>query len=629
MTLVTLDLPPGVRRAGTTYASRGRWFDTNLARFFAGAKGPIGGWIQVKDSAGENVVLTGIPRGMRAWRADDGRIWLIIGTESSVYVYNSGVLTDITDTGVVGGVPTSIGTGSKYGIGFYGLGPYGRGTVAVVGGGPLQVEEAATWQFDTFGQLPIGVLSSDGRIRYWDLNVANDMVDAHAAAPDAAAVVTTPERFLFALAATLKSSQTLVFADQPEDSETVTIDGKVYTFEDTLTDVDGNVQIGGDVDESIDNLVAAINLDSGAGTAYADSTTVHQTISAARVTQTLVVTARSGGSSGDAILVTTTVADATWSGSTLTGGYGSVRTVRWPARETFRTLDGPDVWDLAAPDTTAGDFNLKTDGRLLCGLRTPRETLLFTDIDLHSAIYIGGDLLYAFERRGDNCGILAPNAKVATDDEAYWMGQNGFFLYDGAVQPVQCEVQDYVFNDINRSQSRKIWCVANSQFHEVWWFYPSAASEEIDRYVVYNRVEKHWTIGALVRTIGVDRGPFSYPIWADETGALWEHERGTDRAGAGTPFFESGPVEVGDGDRVVSIVGCLPDERTLGSVELLISSAFNPTDTPTVSGPYTLTAPTHPRATGRQHAFMLRESAPGTDWRVGMFRFDVVEGGRR
>lgn len=633
MSLITLDLPPGIKRAGTGYASRGRWFDSSLVRFFAGTKGPVGGWLRVKDSTGSDVVLTGTPRGMRAWRADDGRIFLIIGTSQKVYAYNAGVLTDITAGSIISGGSSSTGTGRKYGRGKYGRGPYGKGTVATSGGGgPLQVSEAATWQFDTFGQFPVGALSSDGKIRYWDLNVASDMVVAHASAPGAASVVTTPERFLFALGATLKASAILSFTGQPANTETVTIDGKVYTFQTTLTNVGGNVLIGATTNASVANLLSAVTLGAGAGTTYAAATTIHQTVTVTQLSDTLVATARSGGKSGNDIAVADTVATASWNTATATllGGYGSVRTVRWPNQETFRDADGSAVWDLAALDNTAGDFELKTDGRLLSGLRVPRETLLFTDIDLHGAVYIGGDLLYAFERRGKGCGIIAPNAAVEVDDTGYWMGQNGFFRYDGSVKPLECEVQDFIFTGLNRAQARKIWCASNSLFQEVWWYYPSAGSEEIDRYVVYNYVEGHWTIGRLGRTIGVDRGPFDYPIGADSAGALWEHERGTAHTGApDTPYLKSGPVEIGEGEQVSTIMECLPDEKTLGDVELLIESAFNPTDTPVVTGPFTLTAPTHPRVTGRQHQFILREKAVGADWRVGAFRFDVVLGGRR
>ena len=181
-------------------------------------------------------------------------------------------------------------------------------------------------------------------------------------------------------------------------------------------------------------------------------------------------------------------------------------------------------------------------------------------------------------------------------------------------------------------QQAKCWATALGNFGEVWFFYPSANSQEPNRYVVWNFRENHWTIGTLTRTVGMDRGTFEYPMFVDLT-RVYEHERGTTHAGAGTPFLESGPIELGNGEQVMTARQLFPDEATLagqvlGSVNATIFSATYPTATEATHGPFTLANPTSVRLTGRQVRLRLEEIAEG-DWRVGDLRLEAVAAGKR
>ena len=303
------------------------------------------------------------------------------------------------------------------------------------------------------------------------------------------------------------------------------------------------------------------------------------------------------------------------------GANGNPRMVKWPNQETMDEFT-------ASATTTAGEFELATNGRLMTGKRTTRETLLFTDTDLWAAIFIGGTLIYSFEPRGADCGIISPNAAGVVGDGAMWMSDSGFFRYDGSVSKIPCEVFDYVFTRLNRAQKLKIAAITNAQFGEITWQYPSVASQEIDSYVTYNWLHDIWYFGSLSRTCGVDAQVFPYPLLMDADGYIYEHERGSLRTGE-TVFAESGPFEIGDGGNTVMMRHLYPDERTLGDVTITLYSAFHPTGPETTNGPYVGGRPTGVRVTGRQVRVRLTEAVTNTDWRVGTYRADVVPAGER
>jgi len=303
------------------------------------------------------------------------------------------------------------------------------------------------------------------------------------------------------------------------------------------------------------------------------------------------------------------------------GAGGNPRKVQWSDRENNTS------WTPAATNE-AGDIELQTSGQIMQGVRTRGQTLIITDQDAHSATYIGGQFVYGFQRVGSACGIVSRKSAVSIDAGVFWMGQRGFYSYSGgAVTSLPCEVSDYVFNGINRSQQSKIWGVSSQQFNEIWWFYPSDGSTEIDSYVMLNYIEGHWSTGSLARTAGVDRGVFKNPTWADDSGVVYRHDFGLARDGD-VPFAESGPISFGAGDQVMMATSLIPDEKTQGDVTATFKTRFHPNDTERSYGPYTMANPTSVRFTGRQ-VRMRVDGANLSDWRVGIMRLDAVPGGRR
>ena len=194
----------------------------------------------------------------------------------------------------------------------------------------------------------------------------------------------------------------------------------------------------------------------------------------------------------------------------LLGAGGNPRKVQWC------DFEDNTLWT-AASTNQAGSQILQTSGQLMQGVKTRGQTLLITDNSAFTARYVGPPYIYQFDRVGAACGAVSRMSAVDTDIGVFWMGQKGFFRFDGnSVQELPCEVHDYVFDDINVNQQSKIWAFSNTEFSEVWWFYASGNSLEIDRYVAYDLLENHWLIGNMSRTGGVSRGVFRTPVLSGE-----------------------------------------------------------------------------------------------------------------
>jgi len=302
------------------------------------------------------------------------------------------------------------------------------------------------------------------------------------------------------------------------------------------------------------------------------------------------------------------------------GASGDARTVAWS------DLENNTVW---TPSSTnlAGSIQLQTSGRIITAKRVRGQNLILTDIDAHTLTYVGQPFVYQAEIAGRACGAASANCVAVLDNMAVWMGQKGFHVYDGYVKPLPCEVYDYVFNNINTNQISKVYAVNNSQYNEVWWFYPSAGSNENDSYVSWDYVENHWSIGTLARTAGTDRSVFRNPIMIGTDNYIYDHEVGLNYSGA-LPYAETGPFQIGQGDQILYINEMIPDERNQGSVSATFTTRYYPTSEETTYGPYSLTQPTSVRFNGRQIKMRVTTTTP-SDWRVGTQRLNAIPGGRR
>lgn len=239
----------------------------------------------------------------------------------------------------------------------------------------------------------------------------------------------------------------------------------------------------------------------------------------------------------------------------------------------------------------AGDQDVSSSGLWMCARQVRGRTLLFSTSDLWEAIYDGPPVVYSFQKAGDQCGPVSKGAPVVFDNTyCMWMGQDGFFVYNGTVQRLPCDVEDVVFSDINRTQISKVSAWNNAAFGEIWVHYPSAGSDENDRYVYYSYKQNYWATGTLARTCGDPGNALGgYPILLGTDGYAYQHETGEDY-GDQTPYAHSGPIEWPDAGWTRAMLRqFVPDQRTLGDTQLTLYGQEFPNLPQTTLGTYATT----------------------------------------
>lgn len=320
------------------------------------------------------------------------------------------------------------------------------------------------------------------------------------------------------------------------------------------------------------------------------------------------------------------------------------------------------VWETLETNT-AGDLRIGTGSKIVMAVETRQQILVWTDKSLHAMQYIGTPYTFGISMLSENITIAGPKAAVAVDDSVFWMGSNEFYTYNGAVQRIPCTVRDYVFSDFNTEQYEKVTAGVNSAFGEVWWFYCSADSIDNDRYVVYNYQQQIWYYGSLDRTVWLDRGIMTNPTAASQ-GYLYTHETGFDD-GSQDPVvpvyshIQSSPMDIGEGDKFVSISRIIPDVTFRDSTSSAPTVDFSvyvqdyPGDGVDLSqtnngqGTYsgevvrlgtasanvftleTFTDKIDTRIRGRSFIFRVQSDETRVAWRIGSPRLDIRLDGKR
>lgn len=298
-------------------------------------------------------------------------------------------------------------------------------------------------------------------------------------------------------------------------------------------------------------------------------------------------------------------------------------------KDEWSDQDGNNTWT-PSDQNTAGGRSLSGGSQMLAGLRVRGTNLIFMDSGVWTKTFIGGgDVFGFFQVAGGASGIVAPHAACEVDGIGYWQGANDFYLYDGIVRrmPNSKDIQQFVFGDLNTNEAGKIFCVANTLFSEIWWFYASANSTEIDRYVKYNydKTNRAWDVGALSRTAGEDKGIFPNPLMAGADDIIYKHESGVDDVAAAMgEFIEGSPIELGEGIRLMDVAAIIPDFKNLsGIVELTVLTREYPQSPEAQTEIFPVSSTTeqvNPRTSGRQLALRVGSSVVGTNWRYGKVR---------
>lgn len=302
----------------------------------------------------------------------------------------------------------------------------------------------------------------------------------------------------------------------------------------------------------------------------------------------------------------------------------------------IRWCDIGDYTDWVASATNqAGSFRIPRGSRIVGGLQGPQQGLIWTDIGLWAMQYIGFPLVYGFNELAEGCGLIGQNAKGVLGGKVIWMSINNFFIYDGnSVQSLQCPVWDKVFTNINKDQAQKIIAAPNSYFNEMWFFWPSAGSGEIDSYVKINMNDGSWDYGSLVRTAWIDQSAFLTPLGVDENGLIQQHELGNDADGQiMNSSAQTGWFKISDGTLYTFLERLIPDFiYDNATLKLTIYVANYPYDTPVALGPFTVTEATEyviVRARGRLVSIKVESNDLGSFWRLGQILYSGSQAGRR
>jgi hypothetical protein len=321
------------------------------------------------------------------------------------------------------------------------------------------------------------------------------------------------------------------------------------------------------------------------------------------------------------------------------GGAFDPLLIRWANQ------DEPTNWT-PAPTNTAGFLRVSRGSRIIRALPTRQEILVWTDSHLYSMQFTGTTDVFSLQEYADNISIMSPRACISANNVTYWMGTEKFYAYSGRVETLPCTIRNYVFNDFNYDEAIQVVCGTNEQWHEVWWFYPSASSNTNDRYVIYNYLERIWYYGNLARTAWLDSPLRQYPQ-AVGGNFVYNHEQGlNDDTLPMTSFITTNDFDLQDGDQFVLIKRIIPDVDFNGSTattpKVMMTmkprnfpgSNYNNTNEPDVERSTTVpieqyTEQIFIRARARQMGFKITSEDLNVQWQLGAPRLDGRPDGKR
>ena len=320
--------------------------------------------------------------------------------------------------------------------------------------------------------------------------------------------------------------------------------------------------------------------------------------------------------------------------------------IRWSDQE------DPFTW-VPAPTNQAGSLRLSSGSQIVTAIQTRQEIVVITDQAVYSLQYLGPPFIWGAQLLGDSISIIGPEAVSVASGVVYWMGVDKFYLYDGRVQTLNCDLRRYVFNDINAGQSEQVFSGTNEGFNEIWWFYCSKNSTAVDKYVIYNYAENAWYYGTLARTAWLDTGLLPAPVAATYNYKIVSHEVGVDNNELANPapieaYISSSEFDIEDGHNMAQVWRMLPDITFDGSTEEsspeLIMTLYGLTNSGSgvtseksrsvlKGSTYVITeeftGQIYPRVRGRQMIMKAESTKLGTTWQLGSPRLDIRKDGRR
>ena len=324
--------------------------------------------------------------------------------------------------------------------------------------------------------------------------------------------------------------------------------------------------------------------------------------------------------------------------------------VRWSDQE------NPYEW---VPSITnqSGEFPLSHGSQIVSYINTRQEILIWTDTALYSMQYLGAPYVWKFEILMDNISVMSPNAMITVNNVTYWMGQGKFYQYTGRVETLPCSLRQYIFDDINQDQAYQVFSGGNEGYNEVWWFYCSQGSNIVNKYVIYNYLDRVWYYGTMSRTTWLDSGTRTYPMAGSYDNRILYHEASVDDVSGLTPvaidsYVQSSDFDIGDGHNFGFVWRILPDVNFNGSnvnqpsVTMTVKprqnsgTPYGVANNPVVQSNDNFSlryaynvqefdGQVYTRLRGRQMAFRIESNTVGVAWQLGTPRIDIRPDGRR
>jgi hypothetical protein len=652
MPLQKLQFRPGLNREGTDYSNEGGWYDGDKIRFRSGFPEKIGGWTRMA-----NTQFLGLCRALWNWVALNGANYLGVGTNIKYYVEQGGVYYDVTPFSTIN---TTVGAPN---------GPFtatnGSATITVTDG---------TYNPSIGDYVVIsGAVSLGGNITAAVLN--QEYV-----------VATVPSSTTFTIQAKNPSTGAPVLANASDTNS----GGAVVTLS-------YEVPIG------LETYVVGTGWGAGGwgrgGWGSGTTIGIGQQLrlwSNDNYGEWLFIAPRGGAiyywlPPGQIYPDTTAGGLSTRAQSLATQSTAAGYDGTFVPNETFQVLSsaiqrfiicmGANPYDPGDPDTAfdpllvrwsdqenpyqwvpavtnqSGEFRLSVGSEIICARATRQEILVWTDSAIYSMQYLGPPYVWGFQILMDNISIMSPNAAITVNNVTYWMGVDKFYIYSGRVETLPCALRQYIFNDINKDQAFQVFAGGNEGYNEVWWFYCSQGSNTVDKYVIYNYLERTWSYGTMARTAWLDSGIRPFPMAADYNRRILYHESAVDDVSGEAPvpivsYVQSSDFDIGDGHNFGFVWRILPDVNFNGSntnnpyVTMQVKprqnsgTPYGTADDPQVTSAdnftsvpvYTVqefTGQVYTRLRGRQMAFRITSDSLGVSWQLGSPRIDIRNDGRR
>jgi len=613
---------PGINKEGTNYSNENGWFDADKIRFRKGRPEKIGGWEKYSSNT-----FIGTCRKIHVYKDIEQSQYKILGTHKKLYALEGNAYNDITpirSTTSAGDVTFAATNGSS--------------TITATD----TSHGAVAGDFVTFSDAA----SLGGNITAAVLNQEYEIVS-----------IPTSNTFTFVAKNTSGTEVTANSSDTGNGGSStvgtyqINVGLDVYVSS-TGWGVDtwGAGTFGSATAVSLNNQLRLWTIDNFGDDVIAaprGGPIYYWDESSGLETRAVLASSRSGASNTPVAVSQLLMSDVDRHVIALGCNPIGSSTID-PLLVRFSDAENAVDWTPTATNS-AGGVRLSTGSLIVGGLQTRQEILIWTDVGVVSMRFVGQPFIFSFNEIATGMSLISPNGAATAGGVVYFMDDGAFYQYAGSVQKLPCTVLDYIFSDFNKGQAYKVFAAPNPKYNEIIWFYPSASSTEIDRYVTYNYLENSWSIGTtsdgFVRTAWNPAYSLDYPIAAsknDDSGLnhLYNQEFGCLADGNGfTAFIESSDFDLDPaGEKFMFMSKLIPDlefrksSDTGNTVDFIIKGRDYPLqDLSTLSTTSVTPSSTFANIRGRsrQSAIRVSNSTGNFGWRLGDIRLELRQDGKR